>query len=140
MNSKQFLQLILLSQGNFFLMIGSLEVTHDLIFAIPSVTQISSINSIRLIFNLGKPRLCACISGRSKEVPRAPHRHPTPTGQNFLNFIQFLGKSGKCVCMLAPPGGLTPLSTRNPGTAPVYCNSLTWKQDCIPVGCVPPDH
>ena len=39
-------QLILLSQGSFFLMIGSLEVTHDIIFTIPSVIQISLINSI----------------------------------------------------------------------------------------------
>ena len=38
-------------------MIGGLEVTHDLIFTIPSVIQISSINSIRLRFNLGKPRI-----------------------------------------------------------------------------------
>ena len=52
------LQLILLSQNKFFLMIGSLEVTHELIFTIPSVIQISSINSIRRIFDLGKPRMC----------------------------------------------------------------------------------
>ena len=41
-------------------MIGSLEVTHELIFTIPSVIQISSIssiNSIRLRFNLGKSQL-----------------------------------------------------------------------------------
>ena len=41
-------------------MIGNLEVTHELIFTIPSVTQINSINSInsiRLKFNLGKPRI-----------------------------------------------------------------------------------
>ena len=41
-------------------MIGSLEVTHELIFTIPSVIQIcsnSSINSIRLRFYLGKPRI-----------------------------------------------------------------------------------
>ena len=39
-------------------MIGSLEVTHELIFTIPSVIQISlisPINSIWLRFNLGKP-------------------------------------------------------------------------------------
>ena len=35
-------------------MIGSLEVTHEIIFTIPSVIQISSINSIRLRFNIGK--------------------------------------------------------------------------------------
>ena len=39
-------------------MIGSLEVTHELIFTIASVIQISSINSIRRIFDLGKPRMC----------------------------------------------------------------------------------
>ena len=41
-------------------MIGSLEVMHELIFTIPSVIQIcsiSSIDSIQLSFNLGKPRL-----------------------------------------------------------------------------------
>ena len=40
---------------HFFLMIGSLEVTHELIFTVPSVIQIRSINSISLRFNLGKP-------------------------------------------------------------------------------------
>ena len=41
-------------------MIGSLEVMHELISTIPSVIQIcsiSSISSIRLGFNLGKPRM-----------------------------------------------------------------------------------
>ena len=41
-------------------MIGSLEVAHELIFTIPSIIQIcsiSSVNSIRLRFNLGKPRM-----------------------------------------------------------------------------------
>ena len=38
-------------------MIGSLEVTHELIFTIPSVIQMSSFNSIPLRFNLGKPQL-----------------------------------------------------------------------------------
>ena len=50
------LQLIPLSQGNLFLMVGSLEVMHELIFTVPSVIQInsvSSINSIRVRFNLG---------------------------------------------------------------------------------------
>ena len=41
-----YLQLILVLQGNFFLMIGSLEVTHEIISTILSVIQISSINSI----------------------------------------------------------------------------------------------
>ena len=56
MDSKIYLKLILLSQGIFFLMAGSLEVTHEVIFTIPNVIQISlisSINSIRLRFNLG---------------------------------------------------------------------------------------
>ena len=48
---KVCLQLIPLSQGNLFLMIGSLEVMHELIFTILSVIQISSFNSIRLGFN-----------------------------------------------------------------------------------------
>ena len=53
MYSKMCLQL---SQANSFLQISSLEVMHNLIFTIPSVIQISLINSIRLRFNLGKPR------------------------------------------------------------------------------------
>ena len=40
-------------------MIGTLDVTHRLIFTIPSVIQINSIRSIRLRFNLGKPRMLA---------------------------------------------------------------------------------
>ena len=48
-----------LSQDNFFLMIGSLEVMHEIIFTIPSVIQISSINSIRL--NIGKPRMNSVV-------------------------------------------------------------------------------
>ena len=50
--------------GNLFLMIDSLEVTHELIFTIQSVIQISSISSIdsiRLRFNLGKPRLISIV-------------------------------------------------------------------------------
>ena len=54
---KIYLQLIQLSQGKLFLMIGSLEAMHELIFTIPSVIQICSISSIRLRFNLGKPQL-----------------------------------------------------------------------------------
>ena len=50
-------QLIQISQGNLFFMVGSLEITHRLIFAIPSVIQISSINSIQLKFNSGKPQI-----------------------------------------------------------------------------------
>ena len=38
-------------------MIDSLEVTHELIFTIRSVIQIYSNNSIRLRFNLGKPKM-----------------------------------------------------------------------------------
>ena len=45
------LQLILLSEGNFFLMIGSLEVTHGLILTVSfKLAQL-------LRFNLGKPQL-----------------------------------------------------------------------------------
>ena len=36
-------------------MIGTLEVMQEIIFTSPSVIQISSINSIRLRFNTGKP-------------------------------------------------------------------------------------
>ena len=41
-------------------------------------------------------------SGGSKWAPR---RSP-PTEQNFLNFMQFFGKSGKFVCWRPSPGGL----------------------------------
>ena len=54
-----------------------------------------------------------------------------PTGQNFLNFMQFFVKSGKIICW-CPPRGLAPPSTGNPGSAP---NLII--QECIPVGCVP---
>ena len=39
-------------------MIGSLEVTHELISTIPSVIQIRLINLIGPKFDLGKHRLC----------------------------------------------------------------------------------
>ena len=42
-------QLILLSQGNFLLIISSLEVMHEIIFTIPSVIYISSISSVNSI-------------------------------------------------------------------------------------------
>ena len=57
---KNYLHIVPISQGSLFLMIGSLEVMHELMFTIPSVIQISSIgsiNSILLRFNLGKPRI-----------------------------------------------------------------------------------
>ena len=38
-------------------MIGSLEVTDEIIFIIHNVIQISSINWIQIRFNLGKPQL-----------------------------------------------------------------------------------
>ena len=44
-------------------MIGSLEVMHELIFTIPSVIQVCSIDSIRLGFNFGKPR----VQGKHRE-------------------------------------------------------------------------
>ena len=34
-----------------------------------------------------------------------------PMNQNFLNFMQFFGKSGKFVCWCPPPGGLAPPPT-----------------------------
>ena len=42
-------------------MIGSLEVTHEIILTIPSVIQISSINSNQLRFYLGKPQMNSII-------------------------------------------------------------------------------
>ena len=41
--------------------------------------------------------------------------------QNFLNFMQFLGKSGKFVCW-RPPKGLAPPPTGNPVSATGYHN------------------
>ena len=59
-----------------------------------------------------EPNYLTCItSGGSKGGAH-------PTGQNFLNFMQFFGKIWQ-ICMLAPsPGGLAPPPTRNPGSAP----------------------
>ena len=54
----------------------------------------------------------------------APGAHP-PTVQNFLNFMQFLGKFIKIIGRRPLPGGLTPPPTENPGSAPdVGCNSF----------------
>ena len=52
-------------------MIGSLEVTHELIFTIPSAIQnssISSISSIQLRFNVGKRRsgFHFCVNSQGK--------------------------------------------------------------------------
>ena len=47
----------------------------------------------------------------------APSAHP-PTDQNFLNFLQFFGKSDKFVCWLPSPGGLATPPMGNPGSAP----------------------
>ena len=57
------LQLILLSEGNFFLMIGSMEVTHEITFTIPSVIQLTQLTQLR--FNLGKPQIAHLSSGVS---------------------------------------------------------------------------
>ena len=42
-----------------------------------------------------------------------------PTAQNVLNFMQFFHKFMQNH-MLAPPGGLAPPPTGNPGSAPDY--------------------
>ena len=50
-----------------------------------------------------------------------------PTDQNFLNFMQFFGKSGKLVCWR--PQGLAPPPTGNLVSAPTWATSLnlfTW--------------
>ena len=48
----------------------------------------------------------------------ADPRGAPPTDQNFLNFMQFLGKIWQ-ICMLEPtPGGMAPPPTGNPGSAP----------------------
>ena len=46
--------------------------------------------------------------------PRRPHS----IGQNFLNLMQFLGKSGNIVCWRLPLGGSVHPPTGNPGSAP----------------------
>ena len=43
--------------------------------------------------------------------------HP-PTDQIFLNFMQFLGKSGKFVCCAPPPRGMARPPMGNPGSVP----------------------
>ena len=59
-------------------------------------------------------------------------RPPPHTDQNFLNFMQFLGKIWQ-ICMLAsPPGGMAPPPTGNPGSSPelltyylaIFCREL----------------
>ena len=45
-------------------------------------------------------------------------RAPSPTVQNFLNFMQFFGKFGKIIGRHPLPGGLAPPPTENPGSAP----------------------
>ena len=83
--------------------------------------------------------------------PRAP---PLLTEQNFLNFMQFLGKSGKFVCWRPYPSGLAPPPMGNLGSAPdkdrihlilrryklkfLRFMVQEMKQECIPVGYVPP--
>ena len=42
---------------------------------------------------------------------------PPPLGQNFFNFMQFLGKFGKIVCWRPLPEGLAPPHQGNPGSA-----------------------
>ena len=46
---------------------------------------------------------------------------PPPTAQNFLDFIQFLGKFDKIICW-CPPRGSAPPPTGNPVSAPVSAN------------------
>ena len=55
------------------------------------------------------------ISGGSKGGTLGVH---PPTDQNFLNFMQFLGKIWH-ICMLAPPPGrMAPPPTGNPRSTP----------------------
>ena len=49
-----------------------------------------------------------------------PWRAPTPTDQNFLNFMQFFGKIWQIYMLAPPPGGLAPPPMRNHGSAPVH--------------------
>ena len=61
-----------------------------------------------------------CPSHHYPSLSVADPRGAPPTDQNILNFMEFLGKSGKFVCW-SPPGGLAPPSAGNLGSAPVCC-------------------
>ena len=65
-------------------MIGSLEVMYELTVTIPSVIQICSISSIRLSFNLGKPRLV--MVNRSKTLSQL---HTMNKPLNFSKPVAF---------------------------------------------------
>ena len=71
-------------------MIGSLEVTHELIFTIPIVIQISSINSIRLRFNLEESSLSCQVRKMNHKLAfmaRMGYRHNL-VFQNEEIFVQ----------------------------------------------------
>ena len=52
-------------------------------------------------------------------APQARAPAPSPTAQNFLNFMQFFAKFGKSYAGAPPPGGLASPPTGNSGSAPV---------------------
>ena len=54
----------------------------------------------------------------------APPARALPMDHIFLNFMQFLGKSGKFVCWHPSPGGLTPPPMGNPESSPAFDASI----------------
>ena len=85
---------------------------------IPKVTR-PLYESLKILNKRPENYICKFVpftSGRSKGVVPPP-----PTDQNFLNFMQFLGKSGKFVCWRPLPprrSAFPPMG--NPVSAPVY--------------------
>ena len=72
--------------------------------------------NLHLMWYFGSKCMTNSCSGGSKGDAR-PSPYP-PTDQNFLNFTQFFGKSGKFVIIRPHPGGL---ATGNPWSAPELC-------------------
>ena len=61
----------------------------------------------------------------------APGTRP-PTAQNFLNFMQFLGKSGKFMCWRPQPSGeLATPSKENLGSASHRCKNITFRNNDV---------
>ena len=61
------------------------------------------------------------FSGRSKGAGGT-----TPGGPNSFNFVQFLGKFGKIVCLCAHPESWRPPPRGNPGSATAFVVSITF--------------
>ena len=125
-------------------LIGSLEVTHELIFIIPSVIQISSINSIRLRLILGKHQLTCTpldvnlhpVFKKIKTYCILPYRHYVFLARSFrkIYFYQNQIQSkrmqmeycGKCISHRNNKKFL--ISTDNELLKYLYFNKITNRQ------------